>query len=518
MAVDESVITNFCIEFNLTSKELQDEIAEKFPGYYNEWSLAFKKKNKIPNFFGLIAIQIYNAFLMRNEGYYTENAYRGRLADYLKIYDERLDVLFRDYQDNLWQELKKWATTNNYLLEIPDIGWGKGRYIQYPLSQAILNQEDLKKIPSLFKSVGLKFHELLSFKDFKNLIGNSENHDNCTPHYLRVKNKLNEQGKEKLLYYQIFEFFNNKWDGNYPLDEQNEKTKIVNKNEGETNDLYLSKDLKTITLFNNNKPIKEFLVEKNNLFNSINQFYKLRYDEILIFIKDRAYNDFSEIRYLETENTYIIICKMYSNPYALIKKLDSNYRDYSNTKYGIFEIKTLNKNSEHYYWKSFFSSEKRPYSFDFGLKLSRKTWMVGAGPSIRFDKKTEAWLNGEKLDFTDENYLFSLKDYPVGTYKFKMVGFSPDSFEIKEPEIFACLNNYGWKVNEKESSWEITYGNYQISGFSTIFPIKQEQASVRTWVSALNQKSNTKRNSSIVINAIKQSKYGITKANNNNKD
>lgn len=509
IAVDESIIANFCSEYSVTPMELQCELANKFSGYGREWSLAFEKDNEIPSFFGLIAIQVYNAFLMRNEGYYTANAYRGRLADYLMIYDERLDYLFRCYQDDLWRELKTWAISNNFKIEIPDIGWGKGRYVQYPLSQAILNQEDLKKTPLLFKSIGLKPNELLTFIDFKRLVVNSENYENCSNHYIRIRNKLEEQNKGELLYYQLFDFYNNTWNGSYPEETIKTRNQSETKKRIDNSHLILNSELNLITIFQDDTPIKEFSIEQKDIFKSINQFYKLPHDDILFFQKDETYEDFMEARFLETNSIFIIICKIFSNPYSFIGKLDSNYRNYSNSIYGIFEINTKENCSDHYFWKSFYSSGKRTYTFENGLKLSRKTWMFGAGPSIKFEKKTRAWINGKRLDFSCDESEFSLRDYPVGTYKLKVENLSPDNFEIKDPVSKICLDKMGWQVNNKESCWKITVENYQISGLTAKFSKKGESSGVRAWVAALTKKSDNERNSSIVINAIKQSKNGI---------
>ena len=84
MSVDESVINQFQKEYKITNVELQ----ESFKHYFHlNWKYALELNSEIPNFFGLIAIQIYIASLMEDDEVndFSKNDYNPRLAKYLGI-------------------------------------------------------------------------------------------------------------------------------------------------------------------------------------------------------------------------------------------------------------------------------------------------------------------------------------------------------------------------------------------------------------------------------------------------
>ncbi len=521
MAVDESVMDEFYRKHNVTEEEFRFKINKEF-GY--SWYSVLSETQKIPQLFGFIAIQIYVAHLMYDGDGYTATAYRPRLATFLSIEEKyELKVLFESCQDKAWKMLRKWAKRNDFILHIPkqkELVWNR-RYVTYPLSQALLNQEDLNKAPLLFEKVRLKPNEILSFKDFKYLLDKAERRTYLSNHYKNVKERLiRDFQNDDLLKHQLFDFYNYKWDGYYLEELENGKTQ-QNKRKGNNNNYtVLTKDFKTINVYDDtdNSLKNEILVNQQDLFRKLEKYYTFPNDEISIFIKHKEYGDYIGTRYLETNKTFILICKKFSEPCSVVNKLDADYVDFSNSYYGIYIVQISDSSSTHYYWKHLFSLGSKICSLEGGLKLSRKVWMKGAGPTIRFEKKTKVFLNGSKLNI-DNNLLYSMLEYPEGTYVLVFGEFSPERFVIKAPEFVTTeLIEAGWKINEKEPYWEITKEIYQISGLSTKFPVKQERASVRTWVVALNSKSNTKKNSSLVINAIKQSKYGISRAKNNNKN
>jgi len=507
MAVDEKIMSGFYIKHQISEIEFKEQIRHKF---CYTWNSAFEKEKGIPQIFGLIAIQIYVAFLMqKEEGNYTEREYNPRLEDYLGIYS--LQQLYESYQDNLWKRLKKWTKKNNYIVAIPKPKMYAGRYTQYPLSQALLNQEDLKKVPFLFQNAGLKPDEYMPFEDFVLLIEHSDRSIHLPNHYYRVKEKLLEQNKKQLLHLQLFGFFNNEWDGSYPIEKKKEKRKI---NQIEKNRTFLTihDNFEKINILNQEyQCLNECSLKHNQLFKIIKKYYNLFHQDILLFIKDKSYDEWIDCRYFEPNSEYIIICKIYSQAEAFIRKLDKDYERYKNAHYSIFKVSLSNKISNHFYWKPFYSKKQKNYTFENGLKLSRKTWMFGAGPTIKFSKKTDAWINGEKLTFNTDELYFSCRDFEDGTYRLKVKNLSPDKFHITKPKVVHDISLLGWKINIKDSMWEIDNQNFQFSGLSTWFPKQAEIENIRTWINGLTkQTAKSKiRNSSIVINAIKRAKYGI---------
>ena len=220
MAVDETLMQDFRLNHQTSKNDLKEEVREEYSHY---WYSSFTKKKGIPKFLGLIAVQIYIASLMQNENFYSAREYNPRLEKYLNVSKSELQVLYAKYQDELWHKLETWADEEGFNICIPEIGFGAGRYTQYPLSQALLNQEDLKQIPLLFQNTGLKPNEFLSLESFKKLIQDSDYNIGLPSHYFGIKRRLEEQGKEHLLYHQLFGYYNEKWDGTYPG--ENEKKK-----------------------------------------------------------------------------------------------------------------------------------------------------------------------------------------------------------------------------------------------------------------------------------------------------
>jgi len=245
------------------------------------------------------------------------------------------------------------------------------------------------------------------------------------------------------------------------------------------------------------------------LFKTIKKYYNTFFSEILFFIKDKSYDEWIDCRYLEPKGEHIIICKTNSLADKFIHNLDNNCAKLTNPYASIFKVNLGNKIPNHFYWKPLFSKKLKSYSFENGLKLSRKTWMFGAGPTIKFFEETDAWINGEKLVFNNDELNISCRDFEEGTFRLKVKDLPPEKFQIKTPKVIPNIDSYGWQVKISEPVWEHNVESFQISGLSTWFPVKLEKASTRKWVNALTKKSGKIKNSSIVINAIKQSKYVI---------
>jgi hypothetical protein len=510
MAVDETLMKDFCEKHQISKKDLKEEIRVKFRFY---WNSSFSKKKGIPKFLGFIAVQIYEASLMQNEKKFSAREYNPRLEKYLDVSQSQLQVLYSNYQDKLWHRLKAWADESGFNICIPEVSFGAGRYTQYPLSQALLNQEDLKQIPLLFQNAGLKPDEYLSFKSFKNLIKDSDNNIGLPSHYYRIKGRLQEQNKEHLLYLQLFGYFNENWDGLYPLEIEKIKSK-QNQIERNRTNLIINNDLKELSVINQDDCLYKCALEYADLFNSIKKYYNPFYNELFIFIRDAYYDEWIDCRYLEPNHEHIIICKKNSRAESFIYNLDSNHTRIELKHYLVFKVRLGEKRSMHFYWNSFFNAQPKNYAFEGGLKLSRKTWMLGAGPNIIFFEKTDAWINGKRIGFEKNKFEISCKKFSPGIYKL-VVKEEPVNFlekiEIKHTNYVPQQSNHGWQVDRKNYYWKISQEDYQIAGLTTWFPELKEKASTQTWITALTTKSNNQKNSSTVITAINRAKHGIPK-------
>lgn len=507
LAVDDSIISDFCNLFEITKEELDISVRQK---YRHSWDLTLTEEMDIPQYIGFIAIQIYLASQMQNEGDFSDRQFNPRLSQYLDISTNKLQELYRLYQDSLWQGLVEWTTENNFNICIPEMKSGKGRFVQYPLSQALLNKEDLKNAPKLFENVGLKLDENLNLGNFTTLITDSDRYIFPT-HYYRVKTRLMKEGQIEMLYMQLFDFYNNVWNGEYPEEEEEKREKggkryVIHKSK--TN-LVLDNQLENLEIVNHqNEVLRRFALNNSLLFGLINKEYRLFYSNLLIFSKDVDYNEWVDCRYLNLGEEQVIVCMSHSIVKLKIHELDQNYEDFSNQYFSIFKVRLSNEMPNHYYWDDYLYRVKKNYKFEFGLKLSRNAWMLGAGPMITFTEETDVWINGKKQILNEDNLCIYCRDYPHGTYRLKVKGCQVERFSIEKPAVFHIDDKHGWQIDKLDAKWQPNEDKYQIEGLSTCFPIQTEKTNARTWINALT-KQNKNKNAAVVINAIKRSRYGI---------
>ena len=508
ISVDEQIIQNFCTDTNIPVNDLKNEFKTLFS---TDWSLALQSEN----FFGLIAIQVYIAYLMNDDEDYTKGMYNPRLADFLKSDNStylNIELLYEKYQDELWLKLKNWCFANGYSIGIPEERKYKGRYIQYPLSQALLNQDDLEHLPYLFDFVGLRYSEILSFSDFSGIIGEQKNNIFLPSHYLKIEERLKKEGNEELLYWQIFEYFCT-WDGEIKNIEK-QKGKLNYKIQTDKNSLYLSSDKSEFQIIKYGKLSETIDINSNNIFQKISKTYRLPHKEkqLIFFIKDESYGDWEETRFLIPGRTNLIFCKCDNTYEHLIKSIDPKYVLIQNRFYSLFEIEIDKSYRPNSFWKKYFQERTSPFSIQNGLKLDRKIWMYNAGPDIIFDQLVDAWINGKKLEFTEGNLVVRLRYYEIGKYVLRIKEGETIKIEIKNPENNSTECSSGWIINMKSAIWEPAKKDYQISGMTNKFiDDLKVHSEIREWIYENTKKLNKRKNShtNLITNAIKRSRYGI---------
>ncbi len=506
LSIDDSVIRSFCAEFDTTPIELQACIRRKF--HYG-WSLALKSDNNIPQFFGLIAIQIYVAHLMHRDNEYTASAYNPRLSSYLGVNKQSLQVLYREYQDDLWGELKVWGFKKEVDFMIPNAELGGWRYVKYPISQALLNQEDLKKLPRLFQIIGLRHNESISFDDFKDLINDSDKTPELTRHYHLVRSKLRELDKEDAVMYQIYDYYS-KWDGNvdFSISGNEENAKINERVVRELSYLVLDNNLSFIDVFSQrDERLAKISLNDPELFQKLFSAENASNSSLLIFERDKFYDSWINKRYLDHDQTHLILSKANPQLEVAISKLDANFKIGSNSFYLIFEVDVDTDFKPKGFWSQYFSKRQRPFQFINGLMLGYHIWMHGNGPTIVFQNGAKAWLNGLPI-VIDSSATYSCNQYPEGEHRLKVAGYAPISFFIKKPENnTSVLSHTGWHLDIEQCKWVPREDLFQISGLNIISD-KLPKVSVRDWIDALTQKSDKTKCDSIVIQAIQRKRHG----------
>ncbi len=494
MSVDESVINQFQKGHKVTKAELQESFKYHF---HRNWEYALELNSEIPNFFGLIAIQIYIASQMKDENEeLTHRTYNPRLIDYLGIKKEHLNKIYPNYQDNIWQGLKTWSNKNNYQITIPEIGYGPGCYIAYPLSHSLLNKEDLKYIPLLFDCCGYRPHEDISFLDFKDEINKHIDNQKITSHFSRTKNRLEDKGNLDRLYNQIYSFYNNEWEGEVPIINENASTKtnVETFKNIERTDFYYNYEKGEIYKLTGNDNRSETIY-----LTDLKLFDKIKKDSNTLFFEKGNYEEWQYTRTLSFQ-TYIIICENHNR--YILNQLGNVLNDFSyrsNNRYTIKEVEVTNFNQR------FFSKDIHAYSLENGLKIGRAQWLRNAGPDIVVNINNEIRING----VPNKGQRISLRNFEVGTYKIRG-GTKRTDIEIVElPIVSINSKETGWCIEKKAKKWQYAENEYNINGLNFIFSIIAIDENTQTWINAVLKKQKKQKYKTQIINALNRRNYGI---------
>lgn len=497
MSVDSSLINDFLNSQKITSDDLQDSFKKHFQ---KKWDFALCLTESIPNFFGLIAIQIYIASLMEDDEVndYSKNDYNPRLADYLGIAENNIENIYTKWQDKIWQNLKSWAHKKDIQIYVDDIGKYKGRYIKYPLSHSLLNKNDLKYIPLLFDCCGYTPHEDILFLDFKDEIIKHIDTEKITSHFSKIKSRLEKDGNLDRLHKQIYSFYNNVWEGEVPI--INEKTSIKTDIEAiKTIDrAYFYYDYKngTILKFSGN----DKLPVKINL-NDIKLFDKIKKSSSILFFEKGNYEEWQYTRTLSFQ-TYIIICENHNR--YILNQLGNVLNDFSyksNNRYTIKEVEVTNFNHR------FFSKDSHAYSIENGLKVGRNQWLKNAGPDIVLNDNFQLRING----IPHKEKRISLRDYEAGTYKIRG-GNKRTEIEIVEMPVTSTNSiskETGWSIEKKDNIWQFAEIGYNINGLNYKFSKIAIDENTQTWISVVAKKIKKQEYKTQVINALNRRNYGI---------
>lgn len=505
LSIDDSIIHSFCSHHNTTPQELQICVKRKFQF---GWGLALKIDNGIPQFFGLLALQVYTAHLMHKDDEYTASAYNPRLCKYLDISQQALQALYREFQDDLWEGLANWGSKNEIKFLLPQTDIGGWRYVKYPISQALLNQEDLKKLPILFQAVGLRPNESVSFEDFEHLINGSDKILGLTRHYYLVRRKLRELDKEKAVLYQIYEHYS-KWDGREHTPQSAENTKKTNyKDEREFSYIVLDDNLMFFDVFNyEDERIRRFAIDEIELPEKVLRCISSEDDCLIIFERDKFYDSWIDARYLAHGQKQLILSKKSARLETAISKLDAKFRKTEFRRFSVFEVSVGTEFKPTGFWTSYFAKSKKPFKLLHGLMLSRNVWMEGSGPTLQLESDSKAWLNGLPINL-DMSKRLSCQAFPEGDYRLKISGFAPTSFSIRKAQNNCSIEApTGWQL-DMDQQWRPGQNDFFMSGLFIPIGQKVTEEPVRAWLEALTSKHEKSESDIIVVKAIQRKNHG----------
>lgn len=483
LAIEVTEIENYCKENNCDLKF--EEIIS------NDWSKLLQQGiNNIPKYFGLIALQCYAASLMQNDSETSATDYQTRFIQLSGISDvnelqniskEKINEL--TIQEKVWIEAEKFLSTKGINIKIPKIKDSKGKYIQYPLSQVILNQEDLKEYINFFIEIE-KIFDGLSFNKFQKYFKN-----NIDKYQFKRKNNLKTNRLEyeiNIKLKQIFDFYCSE---NWKIIEESSVTNKIKSHESKYILYYNELEETKIKLYNN---------EYDSISFSKVIFQKTRISGIIFFKKSKEYeNEFDSVNYLENDAEYILVANNDSNLNDL--KILSKYFEtinYNDEKVYFFKGKIDIKNIP----EEFIELINEQYPLELiGIKISRKReYLICFPPTINNSKDVNYRVQPE----------YNINDVKAGKYQIRVPGFSNLNFEIIEiPKLKSIvhLRNVGLKINDLN----IVETNHDVQGlyYSGNTELKDESLNINNWINAQTKKAK-RESSNIILKALIQNKYG----------
>ena len=161
--VDQTFINDFCKEYHTSEMDLLSDASLR---RYSVSRNAFLTK-------GMIALQVFAATKRANSDGITERNYRDRLDELLFHDIGELQRWMTDYQDTMWKTFYDWCESNDFRVSRRcKPGYGTGRYVQYPLQEAlrVFTTEALLNFARAFVENHLSPEDDLSFNTFWEIV------------------------------------------------------------------------------------------------------------------------------------------------------------------------------------------------------------------------------------------------------------------------------------------------------------------------------------------------------------
>lgn len=485
LAIEVTEIENYC-KRNSCDLKFKEIISY-------DWSkLLLQETNKIPKYFGLIALQCYAASMMQDDGISNTgiNDYQTRFIGVSGITNIqelqgkfKFEFMGNPIQEKIWIEAKKFLSKIDFEILIPDQSKGAGRYVQYPKKQVVLNQEDLKEYFNLFEVIKEKF-DVISFSEFKKYFKNNFN----KYQFKRRNNLINNRSEieNNIKVKQIFDFYcSDNW-------RDLKKELPINKEKGIQTNYILS-----YNEFVENK-IKLFKGESSEICFSRSLFEKNSIKGIVFFKKSEEYNnEYDFINYLEEGKEYILVT---NNKFSstILKKITENFTDIE------YEF------GEYSFYKGIIDRTKVPIEFIEILKESYPLEIVG----VKISQKRQYLKSYPPfiLNSKNVNYKiipdYNLSDPNIGNYKIRVPGFSNLNFEIVEnPYLNSVV--YPRNIGLKLKDLNIVENNFDVQGLQYFGKeeFKKENLNINNWIKAQTRKTKIET-SNIILKSIIKSKYG----------
>lgn len=464
LVIDDEFISNACKTLSIKKEQLFQSVKTKMFTFEN---ICFE------HIIGIIIIQIYAAFHRHTDDNATNKAYYIRLSDLLHISIETLKEWMGCKQDKYWSFFYNWCRENGFYTHEIKSSFGAYRYVNYPLSQAFINREDLKAIRYIFHLNRLTSGEDITYEDFKSILFpfSSYHYSLLTPHFGKLHT---DREKTEHINQQIYNYYLH-WDGYYEAKER-ETTKKLSAGNLEYS-LNLTNDLTQLEVRDEYTNCKKTIELNNTDFRrELKEYYHFKRENKMLFAQNKTYNLWDETRFIPKGETGLLL--HLSPPYGIVFQPNIKIRKKGNG-WIIYEI------TEEYY-SEYYSKGKKIYSLEGGLKISRNTWILGAPPFLVFKKSTEFWLNGNKHAVKEGALVVSLVSLSEGTYTLKVPLSKACEFSLAKPEKSAEYALCGWNLQNTSKSfvWSPDTTTTNIIGldYSQLTPNTNERNLLTQWI------------------------------------
>lgn len=444
LVVDQSFIDNFCKENHTTESALMHDVRKTLCCCYRD-HLTIK---------GIVAIQLFAATKRANTDGLTVNNYRDRLSQVLNWDIDDLQKWMIAYQEDIWLSLYRWCDNNYYQITKCKPRTGKGRYVQFPVHQAlrVFTDEDFLYIAKIFVDNNLYPGEDITQTEFWKII----NKRSLSNYYVTRHSKdvvSNSVYPEDYLL-QIYNFYL-RWNGKYKFREE-----VVHTNPA-FNDVYgyLTEDLTTVELRDENLKLQRKFSLDAMKYSDIYLYFPFKWKGLLLFQRDDVYeNRWREVRYIATECDYteesekygLALCFKNEIPFSLEYKMKGCEILFENKNIIIYKI--LRKSST----KDFFT-EKRIYELYGGLKIGKNAYLQGALPILRLHKPSIVWIDGKMVEEGSISGDYSLNNLTIGSHYIKFPNIKRIMIDVVETSVSIqdWQDTYNkWNIKKKPAMWQ----------------------------------------------------------------
>lgn len=452
LVVDEDFISTTCDKIGIN----EDDLLSKVRWFMYSSPRASLIENNVLCL-GVIAIQLYATSLRGDTDLKGDNGYRTILGNLLSLDQESLNEWMATYQQLFWNCFYCWCEDNDFLVNKVNVRSGPWRYVRFMLSLAgcTLNKKDLQSFGYLFYIHGLQPSDMLSEKDFWQLLGGKNRVIGYTTS--RSQRILRETANEAT-YSQIYTYYCNKWDGTYD-DVYTQKRKSVAPHNPYR--LFFNEDEMIFIIMDDDfQPISVIPISKLNK-NQIGAYMRL--NNTVIFEPSQMYPGYWESkRLIDSSDIGMALIFAPSIPRFDCHRIHIG-KDYRLVKF-----------EKSYNTIQYFTKEEKPYILEGGLKIGYHKYLHGGEPLIRINRDTKFWIDGVSNDAEDGD-IFTM-DIDEGKHIIKFQGYSPLRIEICRIERHEYKSPIRWMVRKKANE-----GNE-----CGVFPVKCEDDSTENTFYGLN--------------------------------